>query len=367
MMTATKNLTSNQIPSVNGYDFKSLSISHQSKPIAISLHKSIQKQKKSPRFEIEFADFDYKFNLEIIEIEGEFPSNELILYLRFADNVIKVVLSGDWQDDEGLFINNFNFGVEKQGETPTSVFLLKTLWIMFSLSANVGIEIPELNQKAMMLFSANLNAISESLQVRQIAYRLMIIEKTFKIRLPFPQFIDGKDVENIAYCYHSVVDRKFEWHCKSAITTWTATQTYLSLLPEQNISFPIQYGIEPIEKEIFDYRINLGLQSGKIEEAVLDNFDEVKTKLSKLDGSEVLAHVRSKNGLVQIESITTPNLSTKAFTKDIWQLIVLEEKFSSMYFDKYLNSFSDAFESLTDEQIQVMTERPTLEQEAFNF
>jgi hypothetical protein len=369
MITVAKTSTSNLTPLVNGYDLKSLSVFHQSKPVAISLRKSksVQKQKVLPRFEIEFFEFNHKFSFEIIEIEGELPSSEIVLYLKFDNNVIRVVLSGKWKDDEGLYINNFGLGIEKTGETPVSAFLLKTLWVMLGLSTKVKIQIPTFNQEATMSFDTSLNTISDLLQTRQIAYRLMIIEKAFGVKLPFPQFIDGKDIENIAYCYHSVVDKKFEWFCQSAITPWVASQTYFSLLPEKNVPFPIQYGYEPIEKEIFGYQIDLGLQTGKIEEAVLDNFEEVKKELSKLDGSQVLAQVRSKSGIVQIESITTPHLPEKVFSKDIQQLIDLEDKFDSMYFDKYLNSFSNAFEGLTDEQVQAITERPTLEEEAFNF
>ena len=149
--------------------------------------------------------------------------------------------------------------------------------------------------------------------------------------------------------------------------TWIASQTYFSLLPEENVPFPIQYGNEPVEKEIFGCPIDLGLQSGRIEQVILDNFDEVKEKLSKLDGREVLAQIRSKSGVVQIESITTPHLPKKAFSREIQKLIDLESKLIDAMFEKHLNTFSNAFEGLSDEQIEVLMERPTLEKEAFNF
>ncbi len=67
---------------------------------------------------------------------------------------------------------------------------------------------------------------------------------------------------------------------------WFATRSYQSFLPEANTPFPMQYGPEPFGREIFGHSINLGLQIGKIKEYVLDNFDEVKKHLSKLDGSQ---------------------------------------------------------------------------------
>lgn len=369
MITTANSSTSNLRPFINGYDFRSLSISHQSKPIAISRRKAklIEKQKVSPHFEVEFSDFDYKFSFEIIKIEGELPSNEIVLHLRFNDNYIRAILSGNWQDNEGLYVNNFGLGIENQGDTPISAFLLKTLWAMLALSAKVKIQIQILNQEAITSFDANLNEISELLQIRQIAYRLMVLEKATQTRFPFPQFIDGKYVENIAYCYHSVVDRKFEWLCAPVTIPWVSSQLYLSLLPEKNVPFPIQFGPEPFEKEIFGYLIDLGLQTAKIEEFVLDNFDEVKKKLSKLDGNEVLVQARSKSGVMQIESITTPILPKNAFSQDIQKLIDLDEKFTSIFMDKYFDLAGATLDGLTEEQIEVITQRPTLDEEAFDF
>jgi hypothetical protein len=276
-------------------------------------------------------------------------------------------LSGTDKNDEGLIINNYGFTVEKQGETPLSVFLLKTLWAILGLSSKINVSIPELNQEASMSFNTNLKEISEFLQVRQIAYRAMVIEKACNVTLPLPEFIEGNDIESIAYCYHSIVDRKFDWFCGSTTIPWFATPTYQSILPFQNEPFKMQYGPEPFEKEIFGYRINLGSQLAKIEDYILDNFDEVKSKLIKLDGSQIFARTRSKSGTMKIESITTPTLPKNAFSKDIQALIDLDAKLDSMVMDRYFNLFSNAFEGLTNEQIEALTQRPDLSESAFDF
>lgn len=322
MITVSRNSTLNRQPFINGAEFKSLSISHQSKPIAISLRKakSIQKQQTLPHCEIEFLDFDSKFIFEIIEIEGELPSNELALYLKYDDNVLKITLLGEWNDNEGLYVNNFGFDVQQQGETSYSAFLLKTFWAMLGLSAKLKIKIPVLNQEAIMSFDTSLNAISELLETRQIAYKLMVIERTYGISLNVPDFIEGEDIGNIIYCYHSIIDRKFEWFCN----------------PNRKVG---EVETENFSPSIFGYQINLGTQRASV----------------------------IKIGKVQIESMTTPTLPKNAFSRELQKLIDLDSKFDSMFFDKYLNSFSNAFEGLTDEQVQAITERPTLEEEAFNF
>src|SRR5215204_2724650 len=189
---------------------------------------------------------------------------------------------------------------------------------------------------------------------------MMVIEKSFRVKLPFPDYLDGTEVENIAYCYHSVVDRKFEWFCPPAIVPWFATPEYLSLLPKKNVPFPVQFGPEPFEKEIFGCRIDLGLQLAKIEEYILDNFDEVKKKLSKLDGGEVWTQSRSKNGVMLIESVTTPYLPKNAFSPEIQKLIDLDSKLDSIILDKYFALTATGFKDITNEQKEAIFERPNL-------
>ena len=354
---------------IDGAEFKSLSISHQSKPIAISLRKakSIQKQRTLPCCEIEFCDFSSKFIFEIIEIEGDFPSNELALYLKFDENVLKITLSGNWRD-KGLYLTHYGFSVAKQGETPTAVFLLKTLWAMLGLSSKVKVKIPVLNQEATMYFDNNLNEISDFLQDRQIAYRLMVIEKTLKVSLPLPNgFISGVDIENIAFCYKAIVEREFDWLCNTLTFFPFSTAENADLLPPTNSSFPLTFPTQDEIRVIFGYSLNLKKILIEIDKAIVVNYEEAQQKLLALNGEPVEVIVKSGNGKMRYKAINVPTLSKNAFSREIQKLIDLEEKLDSMYFEKYLNSFSNAFEGLTDEQIQAITERPDLEEEAFNF
>ena len=377
MIIVSKNSTPNVVPYINGNgaDFKSLSISHQSKPIAISFRKTklIEKEKTPTSFEIKFSEFDSRFKMEIIElkitgIEDISSSNEMILRLKFNQNIIKAVLSGYWKEKEGFYTQGFGLAVEQKGETPASVFLLSTLWAMFGLSSQFKVQLPTFNYEFTTSFGSPLNEISKQLRTRQIAYRAMVIEQALKVKLTYSNdFIEGEDVGSITFCYQAIVEREFDSIYKSKIVPLIASEEYLSLLPNENKPFPLNYAPECFTKNIFGYELELGLMEGQIENAVLDNFEEAKEKLSKLDGSEVLVYLRSLNGMIRFKSVNVPTLPKNAFSREIQKLIDLEEKLDSMFFDKYLNSFSDAFEGLTDEQIQAITERPTLEEEAFNF
>ncbi len=320
---------------------------------------------------VSFSEFNVDFTFEVIEINGDEFSEEIIFKLKYADTFfVHLTLKGYWElvEELGFRITDVSWFFEGKEDTHTAVFLLQTFKAILCLSDKVKVEFLNTDFFFGVSVPLLLNNISEILQIRQMAYRLMVIEKVFNLSLPCPnEFITGEENENIAFCYHSVIDRKFEWLSPPAAVPWIASQEYLSILPQTNIPFPIQYGPEPTEKKLFGFLINLGLQIAKIDEYILDNFEETKREISKLDGEQVIVQGRSKNGSMKIESVTTPHLPENAFGNEIQKLIDLEDKFDSIYFDKYLNSFPNAFENLTEEQIQAVTESPTLEEEAFNF
>ena len=320
---------------------------------------------------ISFADFDNIFRFEIADVIWDGFSDQIDFKLEYEDKfLVNLKLNGYWEleDEQKFQLTDVDWNFEEKVNNPTSAFILNTFLAILCLSNRIKVEIPTIDYYFGVSVPSPLNTISEILQNRQLAYRLMVIEQAFKISLPFPRrFIAGEEIENISYCYHSVVDRMFEWICPRAAIPWIATQEYLSLLPKNNVPFPIQYGPEPFEKEIFGYSINLGLQLAKIKDYILDNFDEVKKKLSKLDGSKVLAQARSKSGLMQVESITTPHLPQNTFNKDIRKLINLDEKFNSIFMDKYFDLAGATLDGLSEEQIEAITQRPTLDEVAFNF
>jgi len=370
MITVANPTTTRSLPYVNGYGFKTSQISFQPSLSAVSLRKlkSIEKQKTAPSFEIEFSEFDFNFKLEIIEIQNDFSSNEITLFLKFNRNIIKAVLNGYWKENEGFYLQGLSLGIERQGETPTSGFLLKTLWAMFGLSSKFKIKIPDFKYEFTTSFDVPLDGASDGLSHRQIAYRLMVIEKTLRVKLPFPKgFINGEDIESIAFCYHAIVNREFEWFAILRNIPWTANRESLAWLPNTSEPESVTFRPEFVSKTIFGFDLPLGIMTGKIEKAVIDNYEEVKNNLSKLDGEIVNVEQRSVNGKIKMISLDVPSLPQNAWSKEIQKLVDLESKLDEMLLDKYFNLASSTLDGLTQEQKEAITERPKLEEEAFNF
>ncbi len=300
MIATVSNNTTFEIKTANG--FPSLFNAKTASTKRVNITKSI---------EISFTDFEQTFTFEVIKEEK--LSKVLIFNVKLNDEIL--IFTVEKNAEKNNYKLKTKLGIEPKKNTPNSLFLVSTLHAMMALSVKTRIKSNTFDFTVLPNFE--LNKISQFLQQKQATYRLMVIEKTFNLSLSVP---DNHDVSSVNYCYHSVMDRKFDWICNANAEvgfTETGNET----------------------KEIFGTPIDLGKQK----------FTLTSYKLAS------------------VESITTPTLPKNAFSKDIQELIDLDEKLDSMMMDKYLNSFSNAFEGLTDEQIEAITERPTLEEEAFNF
>ena len=76
---------------------------------------------------------------------------------------------------------------------------------------------------------------------------------------------------------------------------------------------------------------------------------------------------RSINGKIKMIALDVPSLPQNAWSKEIQKFVDLESKLDEMLLDKYFNLASSTLEGLTQEQKESITQRPELDEEAFNF
>jgi len=322
-------------------------------------------------FKIGFSDFNCNFNLEIVDIHWSLSSNEIVLYLDLDGKLtVKAILDGYWKEGtEPTFqLESFGMKLDKKQETPISMFLSSTLWAMLGLSPKFRVRIPQLNYDLTTSFELSVNEVSKLLQERQIAYRLLVIESATGIKLPFPQgYIHGEDIGNIAFCYHAIVDREFDWFLNPTTIPWTANEESFSWLPETDKPTSLIFGPEVFLESIFGVEIPLGVLTAKIEKADIDNYEEVRENLSKLDNSIVEVKLRSLNGMNRIIAVRVPTLTPNPWSLELQKLIDLDGKLDSIVLDKYFALAALTLEGLTEEQKEAILERPNLDEDAFDF
>lgn len=275
-------------------------------------------QKSEKQFvEIEFPDFDYKFRLKIVKQNNDSKKIEQTLELT-KDVYVNLQLFGELsRKPERFYINDVSLGLEMKNQRPISNFIATSFLAMLGLSK---VNLSWINN-GIGSFPKSLIEISTYLQNRQFSYRLMVIEKALKTSFLIPKRkIEREEIDYISYCYHSIVDRKFEFEADS--------KHEIGETETKNIG-----------GELFGNKVDLGIQKVSI----------------------------VKRGIMKVESITTPHLPKNVFNKDIQKLIDLDSKLDSIVLDKYFALAASTLEGLTEEQKKAITERPNLDEDAFDF
>lgn len=313
---------------------------------------------------ISFSDFNVSFRFEIVDIIGDEFSSQIVFKLESEDNFfVYLKMNGHWELNEEYEFqpDNIDWNFEEKENNPTSAFILETLKTILCLSEKIKVEIPNINYHFETSIPLPLNNISEIMQTRQIAYRLMVIEKAFQVSLPFPrEFIAGEELENIAFCYHAIVDRKFEWAVESFTLFPPAIEENLKYLPSENTSYHLTFPTLNEIRFIFNQELFFGNFLIYIEKTMLENYEEVKEKFDKLDGQPVGMTVKSLNGKIKYISLNAPKLPKNAWNKKTRKLIDLDEKFNTEFLEKYFNLAASTLKGLSEEQKKSITERPKL-------
>lgn len=317
-----------------------------------------------------FSDFENIFRLEITDIVWDEFSDEIIFKLEYPDIFfVYLKLNGYWEleKEQRFQLTDVDWSFQEKTNNPRSAFVLNTFIASLCLSEKVKVEIPTINYHFGVSVPTSLKNISDILQNRQLAFRLMVIEKAFRVSLPFPQkFISGEEVENIAFCYHAIVDRKFDW-ARSSLTFFPANEEEnLKYLPSKNNSYHLTFPTINEIKVIFNHQLSLGQFLIDIEEAVIENYEEVKKAFSRLDGHPVKVVVKSLNGKVTYTALNAPKLSKKAWKPNLQMLIDLNEKFNFLFLEKYFKLAASTLEGLSEEQKESITERPKLSIKGFD-
>lgn len=129
--------------------------------------------------------------------------------------------------------------------------------------------------------------------MRQMAYRLMVIENATGLEFSLPQNYAGEDVKTIAHLYHAIVDRSFVWPIGAVTVYVPATQERLSGFPQDNVVTPQQLGPTPVIKNLFGHTIDCGSEELFIDDAVIENLTAVREDLARDDGHMVEVVIRS--------------------------------------------------------------------------
>lgn len=312
----------------------------------------------------ESREFDINFGFEFLDIIHNYEANQLVFILGIENlAVIELDVIGEWQggNSKNFVPNGLNLKLVKKFPNPASAFFVSTLWSTIGLSQKLYIKIPEIRFDVSATLELPVKEISTLLQERQVAQRVLIIETALDTELPFPDgFIPGTEVENIAFCYHAIFDREFYWSATPKTMIWYSNTESLPWLPSSDKPSPLTFKPELVTKTIFGRELKLGLMTGTIDDAIIDNYDEVKEKLSKLNNEPIYIQLRSVSGKSKIISFDVPSFDIELWVESFRNLYDLEKLLDEKLVEKYYEVATSTLNFLNQEKKNAIIERPQI-------
>jgi hypothetical protein len=250
-------------------------------------------------------------------------------------------------------------------DRPRAQFVANTLMAAVGLSGKFDLRISEPEVSVSLSFELPLLDISKMLLRRQTAYRLMSIEELTGKQFLIPPAMSEKEIADIAFVYHAIVDHSFTWLGGNFDTSISATPANASGFAQLVQSFIWSLPVPSVSETLLGQPIHLGPATVTMEDAVVKNLDEVRLKLEPRDGRQVTFEIRSLTGQDTYEFTELAYPSGVIWDPKIQALVDLERSLDAALTARFHALAASTLEGLTDgEKAEITT--PSKLGEAFH-
>src|SRR6266851_4130955 len=299
-------------------------------------------------FHLSLPDFGLQLAAAITDFHLEKASGRVTLQASFSnDAIIALTLFGTLTDF--FHINEVSIDIRALENKPRAEFITSTLFALLGLSAETHLQIPAIGLDLRQSFDLSLKRINQRLQMRQTAFRLMVIERATGLELSIPENYSGEDIETIAYLYRAIELCAFVWPIGTVIVHVPATLESLGLFPNDNKPTRQQLGPVRVVKHLFGHTIDLGEEELFLDDAVFENLAAVRSELAQNDGHPVEVIVRPLSGKGIVALKDSPRLPKLGWHQSIQGLIDLEPHLDQHLADRYNALAASTLSNLTEE------------------
>jgi hypothetical protein len=313
-------------------------------------------------------DFDFSLAAHLTSLTPEIESGKVAFEAAVDANVIAaLILIGRLIEDGAKFRpEQVSIDVELTKQSARAEFVASTLIALLALTGEVHLQIPDIQFERKLKFDLSLREISHWLQRRQIAYRLMVIERATGVEFSLPPRFSGDETDTIAFLYRAIVDRVFVWPIETVVIDVPATQEWLvKLFPDKQPTHPLfMLGPKLDTRTLLNHSIELGNVKMAIEDMIIEHADEVRRELAQNDGHLVKVVVRSLSGRARINAPEAPRLPDAPWDSRIQALIDLEPQLDARLAERYHALAAASLSGLKDEEIREILAGTEVEREA---
>lgn len=313
-------------------------------------------------FHLDLPDFDSHIAAPITNFHLEKESGRVTVQSTFgSDAIITIALIGTLTDV--YHIDEVSIDIRALEDEPRAEFLTSTLFALLGLSGETYLQIPAIGLDLRQSFDLSLKRISQRLQMRQTAFRLMVIERATGLELSIPETYSREDIETIAYLYRAIVLPSFVWPIGTVTVHVPATLESLQRFPTDTMPTRQQLGPTRVVKNLFGHTIDVGEEELFLDDAVFEDLANVRNELARNDGHAVEVIVRPLSGKGGVVLTNPPRLPESPWHPSIQALIDLEPLLDQRLADRYNELAASTLGDLTDEAKKEVTARAELDEE----
>jgi hypothetical protein len=331
-------------------------------PSAHVTHGLFAQEALAPALRIIVPDFGIDVGVPITDISPEMESGRVLLKAVIErDSRVVVTLRGNpLNGSERFYVRQVDLNLETSTELARLDFIITTIRASLGLANEVNLKLPDFQLDLRMRFNESLLQMSQLLRRRQIAFRLMVIERATGLQFKLPLDISGEDVEHIALIYHAIIERSFEWPIETSTVFLPATEEGIEQLLEYNKTDNVALGPYPQARTLFGYEIWLGSAIVTIEEAIIGNFEQALDELKLGDGHRVAIYIHSRIGLGRWTAPEAPRLPDPPWDSNMQHLVDLERPLDARLIKRYNALAAATLEGLSENEKAEITARPEI-------
>jgi hypothetical protein len=205
----------------------------------------------------------------------------------------------------------------------------------------------------------SLSAASQYLQSRQLAYKLMVIEKATREEFVLPITRSAVEVATICFVYEAIVKRSFLWpdNYEGGVIRLPSSVEALNELLGLMQGKDLQFGPQPLSRTLFDKTIVLGVGTITVLDAVIEESDSVRAAIERGDVRDVRVRVRSLSGRIRYDLPDAPRISEENWDRNTQALVDIEPQLDAALFERYNALAAATLAGLTAEEKAQVTAR----------
>jgi hypothetical protein len=239
-------------------------------------------------------------------------------------------------------------------------FVGSSLVAMFGLASEVLFEVPELALDLKQDYDLPLSLISNQMRTRQATYGLMVIERATGEKFVLLPSLTEQDRTAIALAQLAVAEGSFTRRMRRFPFTVTAKKE-LSNLPQDGKPFRFESALQKGEMKVLGQPVHLGRWKVTIEQAVIENPDDLRRAMAQDDGRDVKMSLLSLTGEVHFDFPEAPRLPDSPWDAKIEELEGLEEHLRSHLTSRYHAAAARSLAGFSEEEQAELTARPEMD------